>query len=620
MVNIDQDEQERLEALRSYEIMDTQDEAEFDRLVQLAAEICGVPFGKINFLDETRSWSKANYGNDIKETPREVAFCHHTIQNDTHMVIEDTLEDERFKEFPFVIESPNVRFYAGFNIKTKGQNLGTICVLGTEPKKLTDSQFNALATIASEIQSRLELKKKNKDLATISAFLEASVEAMLIVDPKDYNIVRKNSNNSDLLTRLIPEWSSSPLFELFPEWEFLDQLKKWEESGASKPFKMETQLHDQYGELIYLEVNTTRKYGKLLITFQDITMRRLAEDNLIEEKKLSDAIINALPIDFYMFDEAMNLIRWNKNMSKNTGYTDEEIQDLTPTDFFAGDDVRRIEDHIQKTMNGFKGGVKANLVKKDGDSTPFLFNAVSFKNNDKNYLLGTGQEITDLVEYQSKLKGLIKEKEVLLQEVHHRVKNNLAVISGFLQLQELISEDKHTKAVLMSNYNRVKSMALIHEELYKANDFSGIDFEHYLERMLGDLEERLTPKDKEVYLHVVSEDLYMNLNQAVPLALIINELVSNAYSFAFQGREEGNIWVRIKHQDEQISVSVKDDGVGLPENFKFEESPTLGTTLIMSYSDQLKADVDIDSEHGTHYQLSFKNNKTQAGSSFHVAV
>ena len=114
-------------------------------------------------------------------------------------------------------------------------------------------------------------------------------------------------------------------------------------------------------------------------------------------------------------------------------------------------------------MNGFEGSIQADLVKKDGSTEPYLFHAIAFENFDKKYFLGTGQSVAEQVEYQSTLKNLIREKEVLLQEVHHRVKNNLAVISGFLQLQELISEDEHTKSVLMSNYNRVKSMALIHE-------------------------------------------------------------------------------------------------------------------------------------------------------------
>lgn len=454
----------------------------------------------------------------------------------------------------------------------------------------------------------------------MTAFLEASVEAMLIVNPETQKIEHKNSNGNELLSNLITEGDDRPVYELFPGWDYLDELKKWHEEGSTEPIKMETSLLDKEGKDVFLEVNTTKKYGKWLITFQNITQRKLAEKDLKREKRLSDTIINALPSHFYMFDEDMNFIRWNKNIVETTGRTDEELVDLSPADFFEGEDIQRVSEYVERTMNGFEGSIQADLVMKDGSKEPYLFHATAFENSGKKYFLGTGQSVAEQVEYQSSLKNLIHEKEVLLQEVHHRVKNNLAVISGFLQLQELISEHKETKTVLLSNYMRVKSMALIHDELYKANDFTGIDFELYMTEMLAMLKDKLSPPEKSIKLHVNSESIYMNLNQAVPLALIVNELVSNAYTYAFNGKEHGNVWVRLKLKGDHISLSIEDDGIGLPENFNLEESPTLGTTLVMSYSDQINADIKVTSENGTHYELKFFNNTAKSGSNVHTAV
>jgi len=620
MAEIDINEQNRIDELHRYDILDSKEEKEFDRLIQLAAEICNVPFGKINFVDETRTWSKANFGNDIKETPREHSFCHHTIQNESHLIVEDTLKNELFYKLPYVTDDPGIRFYAGFNIKSRGQNLGTVCVLGTEPKSMTQSEINALSIIASEIQTRLELKKKNRDLETLTAFLEASVEAMLIVDPSEFKILHKNSNGSDLLDRILPESRNDGFNEELPEWEIIDELKTWHKSGSTAPFKKEAQILDRNGETVFIEVNTIHKYSKWLITFQDITQKKIAEERVKEEKKLSDAIINALPIDFYMFDENLNLSRWNRNLMKSTGYSDEELQKLKPTDFFEGEDVNRIKEHIRKTIDGEVEPIQADLVHKNGSRTPFLFSAISFKDGDKTYLLGTGQDISGQIDQQGRLRDLINEKEVLLQEVHHRVKNNLAIISGFLQLQEVVSGDKRTSSVLRSNYRRVKSMSLIHEELYKAKDFSGIEFDHYLGLMLEELKSSNHHPDKRIDLIIDSDPIYMNLNQAVPLALIINELVSNAYIFAFEGRKEGEILVRVNEKDGCIQVNVKDNGNGLPDDFKFEKSPTLGTTIVMSYSKQLKADVKINSTQGTDVKLTFKNRMETTGTSFKVMI
>lgn len=612
---------ERLMMLHSYEILDTEEEAEFDNLVRLAAQICEVPFAKLNFLDETRQWSKANYGNDIKEVPRQASMCDYTIKNEARLIVEDTLQDPRFRETIFVKEDPKIRFYAGVNITLQGYNLGTICVLSQRPQKLTEAQLNSLHTIASEIEARLELKRKNKDLATITAFLEASVEAMLIVDPENRMIVNKNDNGGELLPRLIAENDHRPLDEIFPAWDYLDELNKWHNEGANNSFKVETYLTDRNGNRVYLLVNTIQKYDKWLITFQDITKRKLSEENLREEKRLSDATINALPLQFYMFDESGKFIRWNKKIEETTGYSENELRSMSPGDFFKGEDRIRIQEYVEKTMNGYIGNIQADLVHKDGKTEPFLFHAIRFENKNQRFLLGAGESVAEQVAYRNKLENLIREKEVLLQEVHHRVKNNLAVISGFLQLQEFITEDEKTKSVLSSNYMRVKSMAMIHEQLYKANDFSGLDFGYYLQKMLEVIEEEFSHFDKQIQLHLQTDSIYMNINQAIPLALILNELVTNAFTFAFKGRSRGSIRVQVLIDGNYVSVLVKDDGVGLPEDFVFEESPTLGTTLIMSYSEQLNAEVNIDTgEQGTTYQLQFKNQTNRSGSNLHIAV
>ncbi|HBQ59080.1 MAG TPA: hypothetical protein DD671_05500, partial [Balneolaceae bacterium] len=118
-------------------------------------------------------------------------------------------------------------------------------------------------------------------------------------------------------------------------------------------------------------------------------------------------------------DEEMKFVRWNKNILETTGRTKEDLVDLSPVDFFEEEDVQRVSEYVKKTMNGFEGSIQADLVKKDGSTEPYLFHAIAFENFDKKYFLGTGQSVAEQVEYQSTLKNLIREKEVLLQEVHH---------------------------------------------------------------------------------------------------------------------------------------------------------------------------------------------------------
>lgn len=613
-------EAQRLDVLHSYEILDTPETKEFDNLVALAAQICEVPIAKINFIDEKRAWSKANFGNDLKESPREYNFCYTAIKQDEYLVVEDASEDERFNHFEFVASDPNIRFYAGVNIRRDQQNLGTICVLGQEPKKISESQLDALRTLASEIEARLELHKKNRELETTAAFLEASVDLMLVLNPETLLIEKANRNGSQLLSELSRNDFCKPLNELFPDSEQISDLSDWIENG-SNGFESETTLKTEAGE-VHLELNGIRKEDKLLITAKDITRRKLAERELRKEKLFNEKIINSLPLNFFMYDDKGNLLRWTENHYQN-GYTDKEYSELSPLDYFDGDDKKRVKDYIDSTLSQEMpmGSIEADLVQKDGKKIPILLNAVCFRKDGEKYLIGTAQSIKAQRRYQEKLEGLLAEKEVLLAEVHHRVKNNLAVISGFLQMQEFVSENELVKSALLTNHMRVKSMALIHEDLYNASNFNGIRFDHYLVQLLDFIEDKRSPKDKFISLKTSIGRVEMNVNQAVPLALIINELVSNAYEFAFEGRERGTITVELKTEDEEVFISVKDDGIGLPEGFKLESSPTLGTTLVLSYSEQINSEIDINTgADGTEYRLIFNHKKNQKGSTANVLV
>lgn len=140
MASIAPHETNRIQELKRFNIMDSGTESEFDNLVTLAAQICEVPVAQINFIDDTRQWSKAKVGVEFTEIPREVGFCHHTIQQESFMIVENTLDDDRFNEMPFVKDAPGVRFYAGFNVRSNALNMGTICVIGLEPKQLQDHQ------------------------------------------------------------------------------------------------------------------------------------------------------------------------------------------------------------------------------------------------------------------------------------------------------------------------------------------------------------------------------------------------------------------------------------------------------------------------------------------------
>ena len=165
-VPISKSEIRRLEALRNYQILDSAPEREFDDVVKIASHICGVPFATLTFVDGERQWFKAKVGIEASETPREDAFCAHTIQSSELLLVEDATADSRFAESPLVKGEPNIRFYAGAPlVDGEGHALGTLCVLDREPRSLTEPQKLALEALARLVVSQMELRRVSHALA-----------------------------------------------------------------------------------------------------------------------------------------------------------------------------------------------------------------------------------------------------------------------------------------------------------------------------------------------------------------------------------------------------------------------------------------------------------------------
>ncbi|QMW03998.1 GAF domain-containing protein [Spirosoma foliorum] len=168
------EENNRLDSLRSYDILDSLPEQDYDDLTRLASEICQTPIALISLIDDKRQWFKSNHGLDVRETPRDYAFCAHGILNPNEpLIVPDSREDERFIGNPLVTGDPHVIFYAGVPlVNQEGYPLGSLCVIDNTPNQLSESQLSALKTLAKQVVNMLELRKKNKALETLKRLLE----------------------------------------------------------------------------------------------------------------------------------------------------------------------------------------------------------------------------------------------------------------------------------------------------------------------------------------------------------------------------------------------------------------------------------------------------------------
>ncbi len=215
------------------------------------------------------------------------------------------------------------------------------------------------------------------------------------------------------------------------------------------------------------------------------------------------------------------------------------------------------------------------------------------------------RDITDRRRAEELIQASLREKEALLREIHHRVKNNLQITSSLLRLQSRQIEDPATRALFDATQDRIRSMALVHEKLYQSTNLSRIDFGEYVKTLGGLLLNSFGVDASTVRLEVDGNGVYLNIDVAVPCGLIVNELLSNALKHAFHDGRGGTIRIGIESDDTRCRLTIADDGVGIPPAVNLDTSPTLGLRLVRGLVEQIGGTIHTVTSHGTDYRISF---------------
>ncbi|OQX80956.1 MAG: hypothetical protein B6D64_02565 [Bacteroidetes bacterium 4484_276] len=210
-------------------------------------------------------------------------------------------------------------------------------------------------------------------------------------------------------------------------------------------------------------------------------------------------------------------------------------------------------------------------------------------------------------EAEDRLKKSLDEKEILLKEVHHRVKNNMQIISSILKMQQRQVEDPKLKEVLEESQNRIRSMALVHENLYSTKNLAKILFSNYVKSMAGNLSRTFSGSQNNIHLHYDVEDVYMPLDIGIPCGLIINELLSNSFKYAFPDNRNGTISIRLKNiGGDNYELIVSDNGIGIYGSFNIEKTKSLGMKIVTKLVQQIEGSLDYDFSNGTTFKITFK--------------
>jgi two-component sensor histidine kinase len=249
-----------------------------------------------------------------------------------------------------------------------------------------------------------------------------------------------------------------------------------------------------------------------------------------------------------------------------------------------------------------------------------IYHNYDLKKQVKNRTNELERELIEKSKIEKNLKESIEEKEVLLAEIHHRVKNNLAITSSLFELEMMHLEEDRVLDLLSNSVMRIKSVAMVHEKLYESKDFKSIPFHQYLAEILPKIENKYNADNRIKVLKDV-DIIHLNINLAIPAALLINELVTNAFKHAFPDQKEGIIDIRLKSQGDEVLLNVEDDGIGLPEFIDPDDRSSVGFMLVNTLSKQLNAEYEVSTRPGTRFSFVFKNvDKKGSGGNIHPAM
>lgn len=411
---------------------------------------------------------------------------------------------------------------------------------------------------------------------------------------------------------------------------FIDQL------GYSKEEVMEMNPLDFYQEKDHDKVSRANliaqirsKNGKL--NWYYLTGRHLRQDgedyilgtgiNITEQKHLEQ-----------LLNEAQSLARigaWEYDLTKDTVHWTKVTREIHEADpdknpepeetlkYYSDKDREYL---LQIVERAIKEGIPYDeefliTTEKGNKRWVRVIGKPEFINEECVKLYGSFQDIHARKQAEQQVLASLKEKETLLMEIHHRVKNNLALVSGIMQLQSFKTENDEVFSALQDAQGRIKSIAITHELLYQSDNFSDVDLSDTFSKLITHMK-RSNDNGMSVKWEVNLNKTSINVNQALPCTLLVNEVLTNIYKHAFTNRKSGHIKLDVRTRRKNIDIVIQDNGKGLPDNFDLNSADSVGMTLIKTLTEQLKGESEfVKTENGTEFRLSFEQADVKGGAS-----
>ena len=580
---------------------------------------------------------------------------------------------ERLLSYHNLRENDEKRAPKNYELKLKNKHGEIMDVYVTiELIPYTKNRVISLLDITDKKRSRKALKESERKYRQL---VENAHEGIWSVDAKG-NTLFVNPQMANMLGYTVDEMLKMHLLS------FMDEKNAKIVKARVKNYRdiaeglYEFKFTKKDGKQIYVSIDITQIYDdydnyiESLALISDITERKKAEERLRLASTYNRSLIEASLDPLVTIGSDGKITDVNNSTEIITGYPREQLIGTDFSDYFTEPEKAR-KGYQQVFQEGLVRDYPLEIKNKDGSITPVLYNASVYKDEFGNVIgvFAAARDITQLKKAEENIKSSLEEKEILLREIHHRVKNNLQIISSLLSLQTGYTKDKEKLNALEESQNRVKSMAIVHEKLYNSENLVKIDFKDYIKDLTDSLFLTYKIKPDKIKLNKKIGNIFFNINTAIPCGLIINELVTNSLKHAFpanyvrrfenekfsipvasghgpayrksassandirkfedkissipatygcrhanhrfvgsQTEDPNSSEIQIElHQLKNILVLiVSDNGAGLPENIDFTNTESLGLRLVNNLVKQLDGTIELDRSEGTKFKITFK--------------
>jgi PAS domain S-box-containing protein len=396
---------------------------------------------------------------------------------------------------------------------------------------------------------------------------------------------------------------------------FAQSSIRWNQSRTGERHNVELLAKD--GRRVFASMSVSPLSGEegsqqgALAIVTDVTAQRLAEEGKYRSEERYGKVYSTSPLAFVICDPSFKIVDWNDKAEELFGWKKNEVLGRDFFEFLVREPMEAAIPEIQASVveDRLPRFMVNRSATKSGQAIICEWYNSPLHNNDGELegIISLGLDITKRKEAEGQIKAALEEKEILLREIHHRVKNNLQVISTLLDLRADGIADANALKVFKDSQNRVRAMALIHERLYQSASLARVDFHAYIQDLMAHLFYVFGVSPGDVQLSLNINEVPMSVDAAIPIGLILNELVSNSLKYAFPGGRRGTIRIALeRHPELAVELTVGDDGAGLPSTVDFRNTESLGLQLVCILVRQLGGEIERVLGPGTTFKMTFK--------------